>query len=174
MLTFIQNTVCNLLDSLEYITMNISYLRNWVLKVHETAFSNIFALDLIEPPIRFIIVGGGIFPRTAIIIRNMFPDAQIVIQDMNHKSLECAENYMKDLGITDNIIYFKSRYTGVNYDVASESVYGTVVILPLAFRGGEICQTTFKTVKHCWLWENHPCEKDSIVSYFLLKKIVMY
>lgn len=166
----IYDYVCNFLDILEYITIKIPFLRNWVLNVHERAICNLLSLDVQEPPIRFVVVGGGIFPRTAIIIRRLFPDAQIVIQDMNLKSLRFAENYLRNMHITEDVIYSHTIYDGINYDAASESIYGTVVILPLAFRG-EIGQTAFKTLKHCWIWDTDYCEKQCLVSYFLLKKI---
>lgn len=169
----IRDSVCNILDILEKITIKIPFLRDWVLGVHERALYKLLELDLYEPPIRFIVVGGGIFPRTAIILRKLFPDAQIIIQDMNHKSLRCAENYMRNINITDDIIYLNSIYNGTYIDLTLENLNSTVVILPLAFRGkiGIAKPITYKTLKHCWIWDTDPYEKQSLVSYFLLKKI---
>ena len=176
-----QTLLCSFLDVVERIIMNIPFLRDWILYTHESAIRQLFSSEE-QAPQRIVVIGGGIFPRTAIIMKKLFPESQIIIQDMNEGSLKLAENYLRKTNNEGNIYYFNSMYDGTvhgtkngsAYGNCSGSIYGTIMVFPLAFRGMSInSKSPYKTVKHCWIWENEPCVKQCIVSYFLMKKVII-
>jgi hypothetical protein len=65
------------LDSLERIVLGSTFLQRFVLRVHRQAFRALF--EQLPPLRRIAIVGGGLFPRTALVVRELAPGAEIVV-----------------------------------------------------------------------------------------------
>src|SRR6185436_11373278 len=67
------------LEFLERIALKSSWIQRYVLRAHERAFR---AMLPGLPAVRHVtIVGGGLFPRTALILRKLRPDASLTIID---------------------------------------------------------------------------------------------
>jgi hypothetical protein len=191
--------VCKALNILEYMTLNLPIIRNWVLVVHHNAFKRLLKGKRFE---RILVVGGGIYPRTAIVLKRMCPYAQVTIQDMSRESLKVAEAYLKRTRNELNISFLHREYAPTDastiystvYSTEYSTVYGTMynsnttyatttstvcpydlVVYPLALQ----CSTLIKSpssclnVRHCWIWENTDTKRSTIVSYLLLKKLVL-
>lgn len=193
----LRHLICSALNILEYTTMNIPFIRDWVLAVHHSAF------DRLLPGLNFnriLVVGGGIYPRTAIIMKSLYPHAHITIQDKSRESLKIAESYLQRIHQELNISYLHEEYTPTSYSTVSASTYTTeyatyygtnittvstttspsvsqdLVIYPLAFQYKSPCRpppTQCTRVRHCWIWENTDTYRSTVVSYLLLKKIVL-
>jgi hypothetical protein len=86
------------LVTLERMVLHSRLLQRWVVRTHARAFRVL--LGPLSPPRDIAIVGGGLFPRTAIVLRELFPDARITIIDASRANLECARRFLQGAGIT--------------------------------------------------------------------------
>jgi hypothetical protein len=67
------------LDALERVVLASPMLQRFVVARHERAFARVLGPD--AQIRRATIVGGGLFPRTAIVLRRLFPDAELTVVD---------------------------------------------------------------------------------------------
>ena len=76
------------LESLERIVLRSSTLQRYVIASHERAFR---ALLRKLPDVRRVtIIGGGLFPRTALVLRKIWPAAPLTIVDASARNIEIA------------------------------------------------------------------------------------
>jgi len=158
------------LDVLERLVLRSRVLQQFVMRVHRRALS-----DLIVqlPPVRRIaIVGGGLFPRTALILRSLVPDAEITIIDANRANLDRARMWISGVLLV-NAHYSVSdwRQTGVRH-VSDTSRYDLVVI-PLAYDGDRKAvyghPPAPAVIVHDWIWRKRGVSR--VVSVALLKRV---
>jgi len=152
------------LDGLEHLVCHCAWLRCHVLRVHERALARVLAK--IPRPSRIIIVGGGLFPRTALVLRRLVPDAAIVIVDMREDRIEKARPWLDG-----NVEFIRGFCTAGNLPKLAGKA--DLVIVPLALRGRRAefyCTPPAPHVLvHDWLWRL--CGKSVVVSITLLKRI---
>jgi len=193
----LRHLYCHALNVLEYTTMNIPFIRDWVLAVHHSAFQRLLRGCRYN---RILVVGGGIYPRTAIIMKSLYPHAQITIQDKSRESLKIAEAYLQRTHQELNISYLHKEYIlslpattqySTEYSTVPATTCGTnittvtttlttasqdLVICPLAFQSistSRPIHVMYTRVRHCWIWEHTDSKKTTLVSYLLLKKLVL-
>jgi hypothetical protein len=135
-----------------------------VLRSHRRALRLLLA-GLPEPG-RAIVVGGGLFPRSALLLRELWPGARIAILDANPRSLDAARPRLpRDVAMSCG------RY------VAGESLDCDLAIVPLSFDGDR--ERIYRdpparvTVVHDWIWRRRggSVGRGRIVSVFLLKSV---
>ena len=80
------------LCSLERVVLRFSALQRFVLWRHERAFRRL----LVELPelSKIAIVGGGLFPRTALILRRLLPKSRLVLIDQSESNLAVAREFL--------------------------------------------------------------------------------
>ncbi len=137
------------------------WLAQFVLRTHRQAFRAI--LPELPPQLRSVaIVGGGLFPRTALILRELLPDARIAIVDASRANLDTARGF-----IADGIEFSNRRY------VLGDAEDCDLLVIPLSFDGDRaaICRSPpARTVLvHDWIW--HRRGVGRIVSVALLKRL---
>ena len=102
------------------------------------------------------------FPRTAILLRKLLPEAAITIVDTNADHLDTASRFLPD-GILTEVRLF---------DPAIPET-AELVVIPLSLIGdrGAIYRNppARQMLVHDWIWSRHG--KGSIVSIMLLKRI---
>jgi hypothetical protein len=150
---------CNL-DTLERLVLRFPGLQRFVLRTHERALRQVLAGC---GPHRVGIVGGGLFPRSASILRRLLPDAQLTIVDASRENLECARSLLR----APEIEFRHARYEGGgDFDL---------VILPLAFQGDRaaICARPPEcgVLVHDWIWRQWG--RGRIVSILLFKRVYL-
>ena len=148
------------LESLERAVLRSSWLQHFVLRAHERAFK---ALLPRLPPIHSVtIVGGGLFPRSALILRRLLPDATLTIVDARPEHLEIAATFLPG----DIVLQHRLFDPG-----ARESA--DLVVIPLAFIGDRdrvyIDPPSRIAVVHDWMWK--PRGGGARVSWLLLKRL---
>ncbi|MCU1275939.1 MAG: hypothetical protein JWO48_3370 [Bryobacterales bacterium] len=148
------------LETLEKIVLRFGWLQRLVLRSHRRAFC---ALVPQLPPVRrAAIVGGGLFPRTALILRELLPDAHIIIIDANSQNLETARSR-----IGGNFEFVHDRYT------SGESRDCDLLVIPLSFEGDRTSiyrnPPSRAVLVHDWIWRRHGTGR--IVSAALLKRL---
>ena len=80
------------LCALERLVLRSPALQRLVLERHERAFRSLLP-EL--PAVSSVgIVGGGLFPRTALILRRLYPDASVVLIDHSESNLTIARRFL--------------------------------------------------------------------------------
>src|SRR5262249_33950033 len=80
------------LEGLERWVLRSPRLQRFLLDRHERAFRRL--LPLLPRANRVAIVGGGLFPRTLLILRRLLPDAEILVIDRSAANLETARGFL--------------------------------------------------------------------------------
>jgi hypothetical protein len=149
------------LDGLERLVLPSPALQRFVLRTHRRAFQGL--AEALPPVERVAIVGGGVFPRTALILEQLLPDARITIIDRDLVNLEQARAF---LGRTD-VQFLHARY--------SQSLHAPfdLLVIPLAFVGDRnaIYQRppASAVLVHDWIWRRRGASR--VVSPLLLKRL---
>jgi len=148
------------LESLEQIVLRSPRLQRFVLSRHERALRAL--LPHLPPVRRVTIVGGGLFPRTALILERLLPHASLVIVDASAGNIETARAFLGD----------RVEYRCEWYDPAVP-VAADLVVIPLAFTGDR--RHVYRhppapaVLVHDWIGVRHT--PGAIVSWLLLKRL---
>ena len=148
------------LEFMEKIALRVPLIQGYVLRAHERAFRAL--LPSVPTAQRVVIVGGGLFPRTALILHKLRPDASLLIVDASRDHLDVARAFLSD-GVELHQQFF---------DPKSDDG-GELVVIPLSFVGNreDIYQRppARAALVHDWLW--HVRGRGVRVSWLLLKRL---
>jgi hypothetical protein len=149
------------LDLCEQLVLRSRVLQDFVIRQHERAFRRI--LSELPPIERVTIVGGGIFPRSALVLRRLLPAAEITIVDRS------AENLRSATGFLDGDV----RIVTAEYSTA-HGVGADLLVVPLAFEGDRLqfynAPPARAVAVHDWLWRARG-RASFVVSPLLLKRL---
>jgi hypothetical protein len=148
------------LDSLERCVLRSAWLQRWLLACHGRAFR---ALLPETASIRCVaIVGGGLFPRTLLVLRELLPQARLTVLDADADNIETARALAPPDVEFVHAWYEPERVAGFD-----------LVVFPLAFRGDRAALYRHPPAKlvliHDWLW--HRRGAGTVVSRWLLKRL---
>jgi hypothetical protein len=151
---------CLDLCALERVVLHAPLLQRFVVNRHLRAFR------LLLPDANSIksaaIVGGGLFPRTAIILNRLLPGARLTLIDMNDSHLDIARRFLD--GHLDSI--------NERFDPAVRCPYDLITI-PLAYVGDREAFYVYPPARsvlvHDWIWR--PRGKSVVVSWLLMKRL---
>jgi hypothetical protein len=148
------------LEVLERLVLRSRWLQRVVLRTHRRAFRVL--LPQLQAIRSVTIVGGGLFPRTALILRDLLPAARLTIIDSDPRNLETARGFLDG-----NIECRNERY------VPGESRDCDLTVVPLCLRGERAaiyCHPPSAAVLvHDWIW--HRRGTGAVVSVALLKRL---
>ena len=151
------------LQNLERLVLQSRTLQRFVLRAHERA------LRRLEPALggarRVLVVGGGLFPRTALVVRRVMPDAKIEIVDAVAGHLDVARPFLDD----------RVSFACATFDPEERST-ADLVILPLAFIGDRDRAyddpPAARVLIHDWIWTRRSSIRAGVVvSWWLLKRL---
>ena len=148
------------LDSLERRVLRSRLLQRFVIATHERAFQAL--LPQLPPVRRVTIVGGGLFPRTALILRKLLPDAVLTIVDARRDHLDIARTFV------DGAIELRHELFEAGVPVPAD-----LVVIPLSFVGDR--ERVYgdppapALLVHDWLWNTR--RGGVRVSWLLLKRL---
>ena len=156
------------LGLLERIALGSRLVQRFMLWSHERAFRQLLAHRRCET-CRVAIVGGGLFPRTALVLQRILPRAELTIVDCSEHSLSVAREFLTSRGIGPSSLRFKhaafSPELAADYDV---------VVAPLAYVGDRSALRNVGRARllvvHEWLWQRSS-QRSAVISYFLLKRL---
>ena len=149
------------LERLERIALRSPWLQRYLLASHERAFRRLLAQ---RPVRRITIVGGGLFPRTALILRKLRPDADLTIIDADRDHLDVARPFLDD-GV--------GMCRGFFDPACAEKPDADLIVVPLSFIGDR--EYVYKNppaaavLVHDWVWK--PRGRGVPVSWLLLKRL---
>lgn len=149
------------LDSLERLALRWQWLQRFVLDVHRKALR--LLLQELPPLHRIAVVGGGLFPRTVLLLRELVPSAQIVVIDVSQPNVETARRIV-GAEVTFEHAYFSATDSCSGFDL---------LIIPLAFHGDRAAiyrrPPAPAVLVHDWMWRRHG--RGCRVSLALLKRL---
>ncbi len=149
------------LEVLERLVLEWKFLQGLVIERHEKAFRAL--LPRIGQVRRVAIVGGGLFPRTALILRRLLPGARLVVIDSR------AENLRRARPLLESGVKLVHGF----FDPARRHPFDLVVV-PLAFMGSR--QALYQgraapaVLVHDWMWRRKGVA-GALVSPLLLKRL---
>ena len=148
------------LELLERAVLRSPRLQRFVVAVHERAFARVIprlpALD------RVTIVGGGLFPRTALVLQRLLPGAKLTIVEATREHLDIAARFL------GGGVEFEHRL----FDPAVADA-ADLIVIPLAFIGDR--ERVYRhppakaVVVHDWIWK--PRGGGARISWLLLKRL---
>ena len=149
------------LDTLEQLVLRSTLLQRWIVDRHSRAFSAV--LDTVPADARVTVIGGGIFPRTALVLRHSLPGARITIVDRSARNIATARP------LVDDRVHF------IHADFSPAHAMDTdILVVPLAFNGnrslfyaGNVAPVV---IVHDWVWRRRG-NASAIVSPLLLKRV---
>jgi hypothetical protein len=148
------------LEGLERLVLRSPWLQRFVLNRHERAFRRL--LPPLRAGARVAIVGGGLFPRTLLVLRRLLPEASILVIDRSAANLATARSLTSAGARFEHACYEPSLVEG--YDL---------VVFPLAFDGDRAAiyrQPPAPVVLvHDWIWQRRGA--GAVVSWLLLKRL---
>jgi len=154
------------LCALERMVLRLPALQRFVIDRHEQAFRALLAK---LPPAhemggkrRVGIVGGGLFPRTAIILRRVLPQWKLTLIDLSAENLDIARRFVAG----------EADYVNKRFDPAEPCDFD-LLIIPLSLLGDRRViyhQPPAPVVlAHDWIW--NPRGTSVVVSWLLLKRL---
>jgi hypothetical protein len=148
------------LEGLERLVLRSPRLQRFVLATHERAFRRL--LPLAGSATRVTIVGGGLFPRTALVLRTLLPGAELTVVDA------CAEH----IDIARSMLGEGARFRHESFDPARDCD-ADLVIIPLSFNGHR--RRIYErppapaVLVHDWIVNSR--RPSAVVSWLLLKRL---
>lgn len=158
-LRWIDDLRAGLLDGLERVVLRSARLQRFVLTRHLAAVNRLLPDSAALS--RITVVGGGLYPRTALVMRELFPAATITIVDSAEAHLEIARALLPE-----TVLLQHGRYDGA-------ATGEDLVVVPLAFIGDR--QAILENppapyvLIHEWIWTVRP--RSVVVSWLLLKRL---
>jgi hypothetical protein len=145
---------------LERIVLRSSLLQRWVVGVHERAFRKLLAHG---PAVhRVTVIGGGLFPRSAIVLRRIAPDAAIEVLDRERRHLDRARPFVDAATSLVHRAYAPDEPTDAD-----------LLVLPLGYDGDRrriYDQPPAPAVLvHDWAWSRRG--DGVVISWLLLKRL---
>ncbi len=151
------------LCALERLALRLPVLQRFVIDRHERAFRALIAeLPPGHGTSRVGIVGGGLFPRTAIILRRLQPRWSLTLIDLSAENLDVARRF-----VAGDVECVNKRFD------PAEPCDFDLLIIPLSLVGARrvIYQQPPAPVvlAHDWIWR--PRGTSVVVSWLLLKRL---
>ena len=157
-LDVLQPAAC--LDRLERLVLRSAWLQQRVLAAHRRALANVLAG--IAPPARIVVVGGGLFPRSVLLLRERYPHASITVLDSERAHLDVAHAWLPP-----------GTQCVCERFVAGQQLAADLVVLPLALRGGRSLAIAEPPAPlllvHDWAWQR--VGRGCLVAWWLGKRV---
>lgn len=164
------------LDQLERLALRSRLLRRFLVAAHRRSFQPLLAQLSLQSPlqarrVRIGVVGGGLFPRTVLVLRELLPEARLAIIDSNPRHLEQAR---AQLGSAADVDVDEVELIAASFDAAADDQRFDVVVIPLAYRGDReglyATPPAPITLIHDWVWRRRGHDGRRI-SWLLLKRL---
>jgi len=156
------------LNGLETLVLHVPVLQRFVVNAHVRALAPMLAG---AGPVGTVgIVGGGLFPRTALVIARLLPEARVVIIDAEQRHLEAARAYLRACRADRPA---EPEYRHATFVAGQPCHEFDLVVVPLAFKGDRRglydCPPARLLLVHDWCWRVHG--HGRLVSWLLLKRV---
>ena len=148
------------LEFLERMVVHSPWLQRFLLRTHEQALRKL--MPRLKDVQSVTIVGGGIFPRTAILLRRLMPWVEITILDINSENIEMSKPFL------DGRVRFVHQAFAPGTPVDTD-----LLVIPLSFIGDRNAVYRNPPARivlvHDWIWSRRA--EGVIVCVRLLKRL---
>jgi hypothetical protein len=148
------------LNALERVVIRVPALQRFVLRRHEAAFRA--CLQGVSNVRHVTVIGGGLFPRTALVLQRILPGVRLTLVDSDGGHLDVARRFLGS-----DIATMHSAFEPAHADGAD------LVVVPLAYVGDRELfyarPAAPLTLVHEWAWSVRG--RGAIVSWLLLKRV---
>ena len=160
------------LARLERVALRSKLLQDWLVDCHASALRRLLPSLGATPVRRIAVVGGGLFPRTVLVLRRLLPDAELVVWEMNPAHVAIARARLAEEPAPPPVEFVVRRFDretlrSGNFDLA---------IVPLAFEGDldALSRASATPIAvHDWVWRarSRNTTASVVVSPLLLKRL---
>jgi hypothetical protein len=166
---FLNRLQSSCLVGLEHLALRSKPIQRWMVFTHRRAFQTLLAQIPQARLEHVVIVGGGMFPRTLLILLDLLPRASFTVIEKERRHIEQARLILQaHAGISARIHFVEACF------LPGQPLEADALVLPLAFLGHRTAlyqqMPTAYTFVHDWLWQ-HKTPKSARVSCWLLKRI---
>lgn len=161
------------LTGLEHLVLRSRLLQRVMLRTHDRTFRRVLP-DLADVR-RVVAVGGGLFPRTPLLIRDLLPDAHVTVVDSDSVHLELARQHLQTSHQDDRSIAVPDERIEWVHGAFSDSRAkdADLVIVPLAYVGDReflyrACPAP-RLIVYDWIWRRRG--RSLVVAWWLLKRM---
>ena len=150
------------LETLERVVLRSKLLQSFVLRVHRRAFQRL--LRNVPEAQKIGVVGGALFPRTALLLKEVVPGTTVTVIDSNKKHIEIAHTFLNG----------SVRYEHRTFESAGPADEYDVLVIPLSYVGDR--EQLYRTppartlLVQDWLWRRRG-NATSTISWLLLKRL---
>lgn len=148
------------LTAWERVALGSRALQRFMISRHARAFRRLLAA--LPPVERVTIIGGGLFPRTALVMREVAPEAALTIVDQSAENLRRARPFLGD-----GVKVVEARWA------APLAGGADLVVVPLAFEGDRRAfysdPPAPAVAVHDWIWRRRG--EGFVISLLLLKRL---
>jgi hypothetical protein len=141
------------IDALERATLGVPAVRRALVSTHTRAFALLLARTDARAIREVTIIGGGLFPRTALVLARLLPHARLTLLDAVPAHLDRARAFL-EAGAPSAAK--AARYVTGRFDPHAPPPRADLLVVPLAFRGDRACfyaaPPAPRVVVHDWLW----------------------
>jgi hypothetical protein len=160
-----------IIDALERGTLHISAVRRYLLETHARSWRQLLSPADIAAIREVTIIGGGLYPRTALVLARLLPDARLTLVDAVPAHLDRARAFLEPLTRTTPS---RVRLRVGVFDPAVASSGADLLVVPLAFRGRRArfysAPPAPRVAVHDWIWRARG-DRGVAVSLLLLKRL---
>jgi hypothetical protein len=161
-----------LVDALERASLAFPWILRYLVASHARAWRDLLRGVDTQSLRRVRIVGGGLFPRTALILRKMLPEATLEIVERDPRHVALAAEVLRRShpegpagAVTFVVGSFEAQHLAPEVDL---------LVVPLAFRGDRrrlyAAPPSRYVVVHDWLWRTRG-SRGVRVSWWLCKRL---
>ncbi len=169
LLRFLANTCPTFIDALERLALDVPGARRFLLATHRPAWQALLPESERKRIREVVVVGGGLFPRTAILLADLLPHARLTLLDAASVNLDLARRELDRYAVPCTRIRFV-----VGRHEATRSPACDLLVLPLAYRGDR--DALYRTppaplvAVHDWIWRRRG-DQGRRISWFLAKRL---
>lgn len=153
----------------EQLVLRSDTLQRLVIACHERAFRALLPALGDRPLGRVGIVGGGMFPRTVVILRRLLPSSRLIVLDQSAHSIELARRYLSARGEGERGVEFREA----RFEPGACPDFD-LLVTPLALVGDRralyAAARTTPILIHDWIWRSRG-DYGAVVSVLLLKRL---
>jgi hypothetical protein len=154
------------LGALERLPLWFGFVERFVLSTHARALGRVLAA-LPCAPRTIGIIGGGLFPRSLLLLGRSFPEARISVIDLSARNVELARSALaaRDFDVSS------VRFLVEPFDPARHAHFD-LLVAPLAFVGeaSTLARSRSAVLTHDWIWRRGG-SASAVVSWLLLKRV---
>jgi hypothetical protein len=162
------------IDALERAACALPFARRFLVATHARAFARLLAPTDVARIREVTIIGGGLFPRTALVLARLLPDARLTLVDAVPAHLAQARAFLEEGPHAHAHAHIHIRYVSGVFDAASCAPAPDLLVVPLAFRGERARfyrePPAALVAVHDWMWRVRGC-RGARVSFLLAKRI---